>query len=481
MRSSRRLAALVATLGLALPAALVAAPSTAAPDTAAPDTAAPAPGRGAPGTWTKVTTGQVLNISEPGLYRTADGVLHVLYPRQNPSSDDIAFTNIGPTGDVVATGDAVSGWAGLPQDPKVVALPGGGMRLVFGGIHDIYGGDPYGTGQMFSATSDEAGTTWTLAPGALTESHYAYASYGTGATTLADGTPVVSFPLNSTLTWNAGAPSDSTYSMSSCCLYDSTLVRDDDEVWVTYAANGDGASVAGLFLKQLLPTDTGPTFKLPRSSEGADTITPSQSTAFVLRPGGGMYAAYCIGYPTCDRIGLWRFGTDQPVTVPGSKGARDISLSTGPGGRLWIAWTTYDRVEVVHTATTGTTFGAVRTIKPPAAAESLYGVFVAGTDGSADVLLNNGSALFHQQVLPGLSLGASPRSWRHGTRQKVVFTATDAGAAVDGARVAAAGRSCTTAATGRCSITFRIADPKRFAATVRADGYGAGTVRLRVR
>jgi len=477
MRSSPRLAALVATLGLALPltvgTALVAAPSTADP--------APPLDRGAPGTWTKVTTGKVLNISEPGLHRTADGVLHVLYPQQNESSDDLAFTNIGPTGAVVATGDAVSGWAGLPQDPKVVGTPGGGMRLVFGGIHDVSGGDPYDTGQMFSTTSDAAGTTWTLAPGALTESHSAYASYGTGATALADGTPVVSFPLNSTLTWNAGAPTDSAFTVGSCCLYDSTLVRDGDEVWVAYAGNGSSASTAGLFVKQLLPTDTGPTFKMPRSSEGTDTITPSQSTAFVARPGGGMYAAYCIGYPTCDRIGLWRVGTDQPVTVPGSRGARDISLSAGPGGRLWVAWTTYDRVKVVRTAATGTRFGAVRTIKPPAAAESLYGVFVAATDGSADVLLNNGSALFHQQVLPGLSLAASPRSWRHGLRQKVVFTATDAGTAVDGARVSAAGKSCTTTGTGRCAITFRIAHPKRFAATARADGYGAGKVRLRVR
>lgn len=472
MASSRRLVALAAALGLAVTGVVAAGPSPAAP--AGPE------GRGAPGTWTKVTTGDVRNTAEPGQYRTADGVLHVAYLRHHPTSDDLAFTTISASGSTTGTGVAVGGWAGLPEDPKIVGTPGGGMRLVFGGIHDVSGADPYDTGQMFSATSDASGTTWTLESGALSESHYAYASYGTGATTLADGTPAVSFPLNSTLTWNAGA-GDKTFTVGSCCTYNTTLARDGDDVWMAYSGNGNTVSTAGIFVRQLLPTE-GATAKAPQSSEGTDLVSPSQSTAFVARPGGGLYAAYCIGYPTCDAVALWRIGWADPLIVPGSKGARDIALSTGPGGRLWVAWTTYDVVRVVHTRTSGTQFGAVRTIKPPATVDDLYGVFLAGSDGSADVLINSGSALWHQVVLPGLTLKASPLRWRHGTRQQVRFTVTDAGAAVGGAKVTAAGRSCTSAiGTGRCSLTFAASPSKRFVATARHAGYGAGTVRLTVR
>lgn len=385
MRTSRLLLAVVSTLGIALPALVAGTPASGTPSAA----------RGGPGTWTKVTTGDVRNTAEPGLYRTANGALHLVYLRHHPSSETLAYTTIRANGSTGATGVAVNGWASLPEDPKLVGTPGGGMRLVFGGSDGVTA-DPFNTGQMYSATSSAAGTAWTLQPGALTQSEYAMDSYGTGATTLADGTPVVSFPLNGVLTWNAGG-ADSTYDFGACCTYDSTLARDGDEVWMSFAANGDSPARAGQFVKQLLPT-VGPTTKVPRSSDGTDVLTPLQATAFVARPGGSLWTAYCIGYPTCDKVGLWRVGSAQPRSVPGSRGARDIAISTAPGGRLWIAWTTYHAVNVVSTGATGTSFGTVRTIKPPRAASSLYGVAIAGTDRSADVVINNGKALYHQQV-----------------------------------------------------------------------------------
>ncbi|WP_343904866.1 hypothetical protein [Nocardioides aquiterrae] len=166
---------------------------------------------------------------------------------------------------------------------------------------------------------------------------------------------------------------------------------------MAFAANGSSSSTAGLFVKRLLPT-VGATTKVPRSSEGSDTLTPSQSTAFVARPGGGLYVASCIGYPTCTKVGLWRVGADHPVTVPGSGGARDIALATGPGGRLWIAWTTYHAVKVVHTGPTGAHLSRVRTVRPPRAAPDLYGISIAGTNRSVDVVINNGSALYHRRI-----------------------------------------------------------------------------------
>jgi hypothetical protein len=444
-------------------------------------TADPRAERGAPGTWTRITTGDVANIAEPGLFRTADGVLHVLYLRENYSTDDLAFTNISSTGKVVGSGDAVTGWASLPQDPKVVAGPGGGMRLVFGGLQDTNTANPYSSGQMYSALTDAAGTSWTVQPGALTQSGYAYGSYGTGATTLADGvTPMVSFPLSSGLTWNAGgAPTDTTYDFGTCCTYHTSLAREGDATWSAFYANGSDDAHNGIFVKQLLPA-VGQTVKAPLSTTGGDALDPGAAVPLATRSTGGVYAAYCVGYPTCTKIAVWRLGTAKPVLVRATGGAQEYSMSIGPGGRIWLAWSeaNTDVLHATHTGTTGTTFGAVTTIKPPKGA-TVYGLTIAASDGSADVIVADGSALFHQQVLPGLTLKASPESWKKAKKQKVVLTVTDAGDHVKGAKVTVGGRSCTTKASGSCSITFTPSTKKhRFWATARASGYGAAKVRL---
>jgi hypothetical protein len=468
MRPSRLLALLpVVALPIALTVTGLASPASAE--------------RGEPGTWTKITTGEVSNIVEPGLYRTADGVLHVSYQRDNASDDDLAYVNISPTtGKVVAAGDILTGWASLPTDPKIVAGPDGGMRLVFGGIIGQTG-NPFNSGQMFSTTSDAAGTSWTLQSTPLSQSTYGYASYGTGATTLSDGTPVVSFPVNTGLTWSV-AGVDSEYDAPGCCLYNSTLARDGDDVWVAYYSNATAAADQGVFVKQLLPVEGAP-IKAPQSTSGGDSLNLSAAEPFVARPGGGLYATYCLGYPTCKQLGLWKLGTDKPVGVPGSAGAQEYAMSTGPGGRIWVAWAVGDTdlVRVTHTGTSGTKFGAVTTIKPPKGTV-VYGITVAGSDGSADVIINNGSALLHQQVLPGLTLKASPNHWKTGAKQKVTFTVTDTGDDVAGAKVGAAGESCTTNGSGTCSITFApIAKKKTILASARLAGYGAGKVELKVK
>jgi len=448
-----------------------------------PDLSAPA--HAGVGSWTRISSGTVVNFAEPGTYRTPDGVLHIVYQRAHGTNSDLAFTNLSSTGAVLATGTAVGNWATLPADPKLIAGPAGGLRLVYGGLRTTDSSDPYATGQMYSSTSDSAGTSWTLQPGALTGSHSAYGSYGTGATTLADGTtPAVSFPLNSTLTWNTtGAGSgDGTYDFGRCCVYHSTLVRNGSDLWAAYAANGSDAAHAGVFVQRLAPTLGAPT-KAPASSQGVDLVmSVSEATPFLARPGGGMYLAYCLGYPTCTGVGLWRLGTSAPVTVPGAAGATHLALAAGPHGRLWVAWSVPGGlIRITHTTATGSAFGAVTTIKAPTAA-GVYGISLAASDGSTDVLVNTGDALYDQQVLPGLSLRAAPLSWKHTTRKKVSFTVTDAGVAVAGASVTAAGRSCTTSTAGSCRISFKKTKRKgSFRATARHSGYAAGTVQLKRR
>ena len=64
----------------------------------------------------------------------------------------------------------------------------------------------------------------------------------------------------------------------------------------------------------------------------------------------------------------------------------------------------------------------------------------------ADLVLTTAGNVYHSQFLPGLTLKATPSRWRADRRQRVTFKVTDAGEAVAGATVRAAGERCRTRA-----------------------------------
>jgi hypothetical protein len=107
---------------------------------------------------------------------------------------------------------------------------------------------------------------------------------------------------------------------------------------------------------------------------------------------------------------------------------------------------------------------------------------INGTGGRGDIVLNDGNGMWHTQVVAGLTLKASPTSWRHHTRQKVTFTVTDAHDPLRGARVAVGSSHCTTNTHGTCSITFApsYAQGKHTARATKS-GYAPATAGLKVR
>src|SRR5262249_25625884 len=149
------------------------------------------------------------------------------------------------------------------------------------------------------------------------------------------------------------------------------------------------------------------------------------------RAGGGVYAAYCVGYPTCSNVRVWKVGTTTTKDVPNSKFASTISLSSGPSGRLWVAWAdNIPKVRAVRTGEDGLAMGAVQNVGLPKGKSSAYSLAIDGSRGRGDIVVNVGDSMWHSQVLAGLTLGASPHAWQRGHKQKVVFTVTDAHAAV---------------------------------------------------
>ena len=440
-------------------------------------------GRGGPGTWTKISTGTGGINYQASAYRSPDGVLHVVYPKfAGADTVQLGHVAIDPDGTVALQNNILpSDWAFIDPSPIVIGDGGGGLRVVAGGKASDTG--YWSDGRMYTMTAPEAGTPWTLPTAAVGQSHEAYGSAGTAATTLEDGTPVAAFPLSSAITWHVGtgeATPDESFSVTSGSVSNLAMVRDGDAVWIGWYQNGDTPATNGTFVRQIEPT-LGATMKAPQSSVGATSV-PTGRVALAARTGGGVFAAYCLGFPTCDKIALWKVGAGSVVTVPSSKYAAFLAISPGPSGRIWVAWSdNIPKVQALRTNIAGTKVGPKKVIGMPSGTDSVYAVTVNGTTGRGDVVINVGNAFWHTQVAPGLTLRASPTSWKHGKARKVTFTATDAGDKVFGVKVSVASKHCTTAGNGTCKIAFpKSTKAGRLVAKATKSGYGAGSVRLKV-
>jgi hypothetical protein len=123
-------------------------------------------------------------------------------------------------------------------------------------------------------------------------------------------------------------------------------------------------------------------------------------SAVASRKGGQVWAAYKVGYPTANKIRLWRVGTKQKLTIS-AKDARHVMLTPDLNGRLWLAWYSgaSGTIKVTRTNTAVSRIGAVRNLKPPSkrgSYNSVYATAGTGLGGWLHLLVNSaiGTAVF---------------------------------------------------------------------------------------
>src|SRR5262245_5451335 len=97
----------------------------------------PAAQAGPPGTWSRITDVRGENTDEIGLARTGDGVLHAVWPKRTLNQGQIWHTPIAPGGAIGASGPATGRWDAV-DNPDLVVLPSGGLRLFFGGLGSVF-------------------------------------------------------------------------------------------------------------------------------------------------------------------------------------------------------------------------------------------------------------------------------------------------------------------------------------------------------
>jgi hypothetical protein len=431
------------------------------------------------GQWTRLP-GNVINFAEPGLARTADGVLHVVYTRRNGTKEDLIALEVSPAGKVGADSVALGGWASMSH-PDLLRMPDGTLRAFFGGIRSTNPGET--NNRLSTATAPAAGRPWTLKPGNVVQAPSAYATGVAGAGLAKDGTPISTWSVTPGLGYhygiNAGDP-DRAIAQSGCCLYTPDVAVDatSGQAWVGFHSNEN--ATPGLFVNAIGPGGPQGGRKLAQGSVvGKSSIYPGNRASLTGRLGAaGVYLFYGQGYPTFKTLALWKVDTGKPHLVIKADRNEHANVAAAPEGRLWLMWEVDGTIFATRTNRAATKIGGVNTLKPPSGG-SIFRLNGEGSAGPLDLIANvqtgSTNGFWHQQVWPKLQLVASSR--KAGPGRTITFRVLDAGDPVAGATVKAGGKTLKTAGNG----TARLKQSKTARVTAAASKAGYAGAMLNVR
>jgi hypothetical protein len=392
-----------------------------------------------------VTPTSGLNTDEVGLARAGDGVLHVVWRTASaPLHEEIWHASISPAGKLGPSTAAATGWSAAGGQ-VIVVLPDGGLRVFFGGL-----GSTNEQGGVQSVTADAQGSSWT-AQGTRVSSSVSAAG-PVGAAVLADGAALFAWPTGSHLYVHAGlSSSDPDLDVGAdprCCFYSPNVAVDRATGQVALAFYSLAPGEPGIFVQTIRPT-VGQRELVPSSLSNGSFVMPDQRAPLVARAGGGVYLAYCAGYPGCARVLLWKVGSaEAPRTVASGKEIEDVNASPGPDGRIWVMWHDHSSKTIYarRSNRAATRFGPKVSVRPPAGTSTIWKLAGEGSPGPLDVLASVSTpgslATWHTQLLPPLSLACT------GNRD-VTCSVADAGDPVPGAKVAIGGKSFVANAQGR--------------------------------
>lgn len=425
---------------------------------------------GSPGSWTRVTDTGGQNIDEVGLARTPDGVLHVAWPRRLPTQGQIWHRPISRIGHVGSATAAAVRWDAV-ENPDLVVLPNGTLRLFFAGL-----GSTFAQGGIQSATAPASGAPWT--PQGSRVSASVGAGGPVGAAVLSDGTPIFTWASGTDLFvhvgLSSGNPDLDVGPSPRCCYYLPNVERDRASRQVVIAFHSLVSGAPGIFVQTIRPA-LGQRRPVPSSLTKGNFVPSDQRTPLVARSAGGLYVAYCKGYPTCRSVRLWKVGSAKPLTVATGGTIEDVNASPGPDGRIWVMWqnSSSTRVYAKRSNRAATRFGPLTVIKPPAGTTTIWKVGGEGSPGTLDLLVSistSGSlATWHTQVRPRLSL-----SCKGG--KSVSCIVTDAGDPVPGAKVKIGGKTLISNSHGKVAANV---PPGLLTVVAAKGGYKGASARVR--
>ncbi len=448
--------------------------------------------------WTKLSAGAgVGTSSEPRVVRW-HGKLLVVWAQSPDTSHQVIHsrilgTNAKPIGGV---GTVVGDWGTVNSDPDVLLL-GGVPTVAFGGLHSLLSTDTL-NGELVYAQAADA-KSWALGPGSLSQDKSAYGDYGFGVVDTGHGVPVSAGAYSSgdhvTVHYGidplrpAAAPDLVTAGMGEAQAVDAARDPKTGAVYAVSYSSVTNPALQGIHATQVWPSVGAPSAPAPLSTvnfQGVKTsVNPGQNVAVTGRVGGGVWAAYSSGYPSPSKLVLWNVETGRTLALKTSGAIQYVSLSAGPGGRLWVSWIQGGTVYATRTNPSVTKFGIIRSVKAPAD-DSVTRTSSDGALGPLDVIINasNGiavPAIYTTRIYEALRVAVSPGSVSYAHGGNVTVTVTDAGVPVAGAAVKVGSVTKHTNAKGKVVFGVVTHSAKGFhSVTVSAPGWTSGKAAFKV-
>ena len=444
-----------------------------------------APGGAEAAKWREITPDQPVSVlAGPGAARTGDGVLHVLWPREEGMGGSYQHSAISPQGTSASGPNPVFSFThGIGRSAGLVVVDGA-LRAFFSGLMGTTD-HPQQIG-VETALSIDGGANWAPSPTIVSNSTPGGRSNtytaGIGAARGSANVPI--FAWGDTDPGSAGYhvgldPADPDRHIgetTACCEYATNVAVDG----VTGAAY--------LAWKFIYGTASG-------------TATQAIGSAEVLRPPGGAAAeseirAAITGRPGADDVFLaYQRGTNPFLSRPAvwnvtdrrlvhdrlfrrQGNAQAIGISPGPTGKLWVFYRRGSRLYATRSNPHARRFGAIVSVPTPPGNPQLLNLIGEGSDGPLDLIAvfrdsGSSASVWHRRLLPGLSLAAKVKG------HKVTFTVTDAGAKVTGAKVKVAGKSKTTGGSG--TALFTLERPGTYTGKATKKGHAAAMRKVTVK
>ena len=390
----------------------------------------------------------------PGLFRTADGTLHLAWERD---SGALVYTSFSAPGDMLAPpAELVQGWTDVGDPAFVSAL--GVLEIIFGGQQSTNSGSPIG---LFSTTRNADGT-WG-APSLFTQ------TYGVVSAVGSPDKPVMAYESQSSIAVKAGYGGNDPETLKSGYTDGSpNIATDGTRVLVAWCAFGNGAG--GVYVQEVNP-ENGKGIADAQAVPGS--LTTYQGTPYstcvlqtevsrripFVSAGGAFYTAFTTGYPTLTGVKLAKIGGGS-LTAAHKAGLSHIEpqLAADSNGRVWVGWIekrSRPRLVVRRSNPSVTVLGAPVRIAAPKHFD-LASFEASATPDHLDIIAQapraGTNSLQHTIALPGLTLIREGVRKLSNGRRLIKFRVLDAGDPVPGAKVKAQGKSATTSASGRAKL-----------------------------
>lgn len=426
---------------------------------------------GAPGSWDTLATGESAPAvsQELGLARTPDGTLHVAWREGDSTVRARPISAAGRLGPMTT----VAAGQGLGADPTLLS-GGGELRAFFSSGSPIEG--------LLSATAPQTGASWS-AP-ALVVNAELVRGRTVGVTAAADGTPLQTWYTGGEIAVHRGLSGGPVFVFGEGGVNSRPNIATDGRTGSVLVAWCNFGGANGVFVRRVDPASgapVGPAVRLPGSTTDFQGTTQStcvlesevsRREPLVARAGGGFYVAGMGGYPTLDRVFLWRLdGSGSPVSTIVAAAVKNVphtepAIAAAPDGRIWVAWlqptATGGRAIVARRSNrAGTVLGAPVTASPAPGGIGAGTVNLSAQPDRVDVVAILGSAatgaksLRHTQLYPGLTLVRRAAVRRSDGSFAVTFAALDAGEPVAGARVRAGTASGLTSGSGAVTLVVQ--------------------------